>query len=485
MPPATIPTNQTMLSSITRPNRKTTADKPLLSTSKTIKEHAKGMGIKTNITSLTAARKLLSTHGLTSPTAGNMLQSISAALFEFTITANLGATHSEILCAIAYLIYEVDKDIDTENIIVKIKALIGGPIALLDEKVDTFAETLDAHKTKLENTITEVQANLQTSTEGLGKVVENVTTITANCRHSPNSAAGSDGPKTYATAVKTNIPPPLTKVMTRNEAQSRHILVDRHSPVHPNSLRELTEAQLVKKASLAIELMEKESIETPKELTFISARRLQHGGILYELNSPEAAAWFNTPANKSQFLNHFGPEIVIKERTFHVLVENVPISFMPSNLAAITDIEKKAGLKPRSISRTHYIKPEAQHHPNQHTAHTIFTFSTKEGANHAIKFGLSVEGKKVYRRKLIPEPTRCLKCHSLDRNHIAAACPQEDETCGMCSEAHRTSLCTITDQNSFHCKNCDTKGHAAWSCECPTFKTKWEAYKDQNKDAKY
>ncbi|KIK36749.1 hypothetical protein CY34DRAFT_109403, partial [Suillus luteus UH-Slu-Lm8-n1] len=211
MPPATIPTNQTTLSSITRPNRKTTADKPLLSTSKTIEEHAKGTGIKTNITSLTAARKLLSTHGLTSPTAGNMLQSISAALFEFTITANLGATHSEILRAIAYLIYEVDKDIDTENIIAKIKALIGGPIALLDEKVDTFAETLDAHKTKLENTITEVRANLQTSTEGLGKVVENVTTTTANCRHSPNSAAGSDGPKTYATAVKTNIPPPLTK----------------------------------------------------------------------------------------------------------------------------------------------------------------------------------------------------------------------------------------------------------------------------------
>ncbi|KAG2072434.1 hypothetical protein BDR04DRAFT_1013727, partial [Suillus decipiens] len=183
--------------------------------------------------------------------------------------------------------------------------------------------------------------------------------------------------------------------------------------------------------------------------------------ILYELNSPKAAAWFNTPANWSQFLNHFRPEIVIKECSFHILIENVLLSFTPSNSAATADIEKKAGLQPRSINRTCYIKLEARHHPNQCMSHTIFTFSMKEGANQVIKFGLTVEGKKVYGRKLIPEPIRCLKCHSLDGNHIAAACPQELKMCGTCGKVHRTSSCTITDQNSFHCKNCDVKGHVA------------------------
>ncbi|KIK48981.1 hypothetical protein CY34DRAFT_70746 [Suillus luteus UH-Slu-Lm8-n1] len=67
--------------------------------------------------------------------------------------------------------------------------------------------------------------------------------------------------------------------------RTRQILIDRRSPVHTNSLRKLTEAQLVKKASLAIELMEKENIQLPIEIMFISARRLPHGGILYEADS--------------------------------------------------------------------------------------------------------------------------------------------------------------------------------------------------------
>jgi hypothetical protein len=65
--------------------------------------------------------------------------------------------------------------------------------------------------------------------------------------------------------------------------RTRQILIDRRSPaVHTNSLRKFTEAQLVKKASLAIEPMEKEDIELSIEIMFMSARRLPHGGILYE-----------------------------------------------------------------------------------------------------------------------------------------------------------------------------------------------------------
>ncbi|KAG2755642.1 hypothetical protein P692DRAFT_20844481 [Suillus brevipes Sb2] len=141
-------------------------------------------------------------------------------------------------------------------------------------------------------------------------------------------------------------------------------------------------------------------------MNFISARRLPHGGVLYKLNSPEAAEWFNTAANRGYFLEHFRVEI------------------------------KKVGLKPKTISKVQYIKPEARRKPGQQTAHIIVTFNSKEGANQAIKFGLIIKGKKVYGRKLIPEPTRCLKCHSFENAHMAAECPQEQETCGICREHH-------------------------------------------------
>jgi hypothetical protein len=116
-------------------NCKTTATKPLLAMSKSNEDHALGAGIRTDINMLNSARKVLTTHGLILPTAGNMLQVIMTALFEFSISASLGAIHTDILRAMVFVIYEVDQEIDTSNIIKKTQALMGGPVVTLDEKV--------------------------------------------------------------------------------------------------------------------------------------------------------------------------------------------------------------------------------------------------------------------------------------------------------------------------------------------------------------
>ncbi|KAG1787597.1 uncharacterized protein HD556DRAFT_1217537, partial [Suillus plorans] len=121
----------------------------------------------------------------------------------------------------------------------------------------------------------------------------------------------------------------------------------------------------------------------------------------------------------------------------------------------------------------------------QRTAHAILTFNTKESANQAIRFGLSVAGKKVYARKLITEPSRCLKCHSFDGSHMAKDCPQEEDTCGTCGGSHRTSTCTIKDQSNFYCVNCNVQGHATWSRDCPTFNAKWNTHKNRNAESTY
>ncbi|KAG2108630.1 uncharacterized protein F5147DRAFT_635631 [Suillus discolor] len=220
-------------------------------------------------------------------------------------------------------------------------------------------------------------------------------------------------------------------------------------------------------------------------MAVLSACKLSHGGALYKFDSAESVQWLNVPAHRSKFLEHFGIETVIKDRSFNVLVENIPIAFSPENNAALAEVETKAGLKSKSIHRARYIKPMARRNPDQRTAHAIFTFGSKESTNQAIKFGLSVEGKKVYGRKLISEPTRCLKCHSFDGSHVAANCPQDNDSCGTCCGAHRTSTCSVTDQNQYCCKNCEEEGHAAWSRNCPTFTSKWENHKKRNEDAKY
>ncbi|KAG2153358.1 hypothetical protein DEU56DRAFT_726959 [Suillus clintonianus] len=284
--------------------------------------------------------------------------------------------------------------------------------------------------------VKEVRSNISVSVDELVKAAKCANQDNLRSQ-APMALPGSNRPQSYAAVVKANPPLILTKALAKSEAHARQILIDRRSPLYSNTLRDLTEAQLVAKATLAIELMTKDDNNIPEGMVFLSARRLPHGGALYELNSAESARWFDNPANRSKFLEHFGIEVMIKDRSYHVIVENVPISFIPDNYAALAEVEKKAGLKPKAIIKARYIKPIARRNPGQRTAHVIFTFSAKEGANQAIRFGLSVEGKKVYGRKLIQEPTRCLKCHSYEGTHVAATCPQEHDSCGTCNEQHR------------------------------------------------
>jgi hypothetical protein len=192
----------------------------LLSTSQSIEEHEQGLGLKTDVSKMTMARKVLTTHGLTLPFAGNMLQSLALALFKFSITANLGATHTDILHAFAIMTNEIDKEIDTEHIIDKTKTLMGGPVALLDEKVDALADMMDSHRTELEKLVVEVHNNLQSSTEGLEKMVENVTEVANQPAQAITSEQRSNGPRSYADAMRTNTSPPLTKLLARCEAQA-------------------------------------------------------------------------------------------------------------------------------------------------------------------------------------------------------------------------------------------------------------------------
>ncbi|KAG2127208.1 hypothetical protein DEU56DRAFT_742502, partial [Suillus clintonianus] len=181
----------------------------------------------------------------------------------------------------------------------------------------------------MENTVKEVRSNIQESVEELVRAAKGASQVTSNQPHVCIDNTGSNGPQTYAAAVKTNPPMILTKALAKSEAHARQILIDRRSPFYSNTLKDLTEAQLVAKATLAIELISKDDNNIPKDLVFLSARRLPHGGVLYELNSAVSAKWFDDPAHRSKFLEHFGIEVVIKDRSFHVIVENAPISFIP------------------------------------------------------------------------------------------------------------------------------------------------------------
>ncbi|KAF8800488.1 hypothetical protein BYT27DRAFT_7057547, partial [Phlegmacium glaucopus] len=124
------------------------------------------------------------------------------------------------------------------------------------------------------------------------------------------------------------------------------------------------------------------------------------------------------------------------------------------------------------------------------TALAIFGFSTREGANQAIGQGLFVEGKKVWARKQLQEPSRCLKCQCFGE-HRAAKCASIHEVCGRCGKQHRTSDCQEVDQTVFECSNCKTAnngkhgGHGAVDRRCPVFLERVERVNRLCRENKY
>lgn len=476
-------TNQSAITTVTPTTRgrKTTASKPLLSKSKEIENHLTDLDVRSEIKTSIAAKKLLLSHGLDLPIACNAIKQIAHALLEYSITAEVGATHVDILRSMAILLIEAEKNLDAANLIEKFTALIQGPIAQLEEKATRIEEATTTQIEALENAAKELRGTLSNSSESIEKAVQNVTKASQDMP----KATHPEGMQTYANAVKTNAPPPLTKLLARGEAQARQILLDRRSYGEIDTLRGLTEAELVAKAKLTLELVEKDGFTIHQGLTFQSARRLPHGGILYELDSVESTTWLSIPAHRARFATNFGSNATIKDRSYHVLVENVPTSYDPSSIRTNSNIETNGGLKPGTIAKAKWIKPIARRKLDQRTAHTIITLKTKESANQILRFGISIEGKKVFGRKLLPEPTHCLKCQSFNGTHIAAECPQDHDTCGTCGAHHRTATCKVDDPNYFQCANCDCQGHASWSRDCPSFISKWESFRSRSEDSKY
>ncbi|KAG2739613.1 hypothetical protein P692DRAFT_201873047 [Suillus brevipes Sb2] len=200
---------------------------------------------------------------------------------------------------------EVEQTINTNQLVEKITALMGGPIATLDKKVEALSEFTDKQTTALDKAMNEVREHITESSNGLEKAIEGA--IQAKKTETPS------GPLSYASVTKTGMPTPLTRLLSCSEAQARQILISKRFITGVNTLRDLTEVQLVAKAEIAIELLKNSGMALLTNMAVLSARKLTHGEILYELNNQEAVAWLSIPGKRSFFFKHFGVEVIIKD----------------------------------------------------------------------------------------------------------------------------------------------------------------------------
>ena len=193
---------------------------------------------------------------------------------------------------------------------------------------------------------------------------------------------------------------------------------------------DLTEKQLVEKANLGMGMMMEGEDSRPEGVKFIGANKERGlGGVSYELNTEEAATWLKVKATMSDFLSNMGFTTDFREQMYEVVMDWIPVMLEVDQPIYWRVIEKASGVRDGVIKEAAWIKPIHLHAAGQRTAIAIFKLATHEDANQVIERGMFVEGKKVWGRKQVQEPRRCLKCQCFGE-HKAGKCHSIHNVCG-------------------------------------------------------
>lgn len=461
-----------------------------------------------------AATDTLRKHVLIPEDATPSLHALATGLLHLATSSRPGATLIECLCAFSIYAQEIQVNTLADAVTAKLTAFAGIQAGIVDDqeeqhrRLGEMVETQERLNLTVEGTVgrltaevhglIEGQRQLTREIEGVRRLQTELTAATGQLqttaakteealKRTPAStpSAASDGARpTYAATVTHILPTSHTLAVNRQDAQFRKVLIDIHRDVDASGVSavQLTEKELVQKAMLALELMRGAGHPHPEGMRFVTVKRLRHGGLLYELNTKEAASWLQRPENMKPFTNHFGHDASIAAKHYACLLRNAPVYLQPDNPRDLRELEAVNGWEPNELTAAHWIKPIDKRRRGQQHAHLILKFTTPQRANTAIMHGIAVDGRHLPVEKLRKEARRCLRCQRIEPGHLARDCEWGIDICGTCGQDHATRECTT---GMLHCINCDVNGHASWSRMCPAFVEATRRIQNANKLERY
>ena len=113
------------------------------------------------------------------------------------------------------------------------------------------------------------------------------------------------------------------RVRAREGIKTCQVLVDAGAPGQ-GPLPGASNANLVDTANKAAR-----SMEGVGEHHFVSARRLNNGGVLLEMDSDMVASWISDASTREVFLSLFTPDATVKDWAFPLVVQFIPLHFKP------------------------------------------------------------------------------------------------------------------------------------------------------------
>ena len=257
------------------------------------------------------------------------------------------------------------------------------------------------------------------------------------------------------------------QIQNRERIKRRQVLVD-FKKTESLQLEIMDEKTMTRKAGDAIRTIFAVASEPkPVEVKLKSGTLLRNGGLLLELNSDEAANWLKSDEVLTSFLENVGSGASVKNRTYQVIVQFVPVSFDPEDDEHIRAYEEHNNIANGSIAKAEWIKPVKDRKTGQKVATLRVYHRDAESANTILKQGAYVFTKRVVPKRPHKEPIRCLHCHKF--GHERRDCKYENAYCGRCSMLHETEDCNAP-RSAYKCINC-LGPHPSYDRECPKF---WE-----------
>ena len=143
----------------------------------------------------------------------------------------------------------------------------------------------------------------------------------------------------------------------REEIKHRQVLID-FEKTDDLSLDIVDERTLMRKATNTINTVWASTPE-PKSLrpTLKSATLLHNDGLLLELDSPEAIDWLRKSKTGGHLLANIGSGACIKDRTYQIILQFVPVQFDPKNDEHLWQYEEQNNIAPKTVLKTEWIKP--------------------------------------------------------------------------------------------------------------------------------
>jgi hypothetical protein len=282
--------------------------------------------------------------------------------------------------------------------------------------------------------------------------------------------------------------------MARFRIERRRFYIDSENRALTAASLDVTDEALLERGRLALENMHVTD-NRPTTLRIVAARRLANKGVVYELESEQAAKWLGRPATRAAFLHAYGEGVVLRMKAYQLIGFFVPVAFQPHEPTALDRVTVDNRIPAGALTHARWIKRPDRRHSGQRVAHVIFTFESPEAANAIIDEGLLVENTRISCEKAAREPRSCLKCQVLDQ-HFIANCPAEHYTCGTCGQDHPTSECTVKSPGDRCCANCvrhpeariraRARGHATWArTDCPSFASALAKYRTIYPECRY